>query len=329
MPKILIIRFSSIGDIVLTTPVVRCIKKQIPGAVVHYVTKKSFRGILENNPHIDQIFTIEKDIDEVADQLKKEDYDFIVDLHHNLRSTLLKRKLKKPSSAFPKLNIKKFLLTQFKINRLPELHVVDRYFEAVKPLKVHSDILVGDFIIPAADEVNINDFGIPDKFVAFAIGAQMTTKKLPNEKIAELLNKIKLPVVLLGGETDFDNSEIIMQKISARSEENKIINLCGRLNLNQSASVVRQSLKIITHDTGLMHIASCFRKPTVSIWGNTTPDFGMYPYMPMNPALYSIHEVKDLKCRPCSKIGYKECPKKHFNCMNQQNLDKIAREVNS
>ncbi|MBL7900243.1 MAG: glycosyltransferase family 9 protein [Crocinitomicaceae bacterium] len=328
MPKILIIRFSSIGDIVLTTPVARCIKKQIPDAVVHYVTKKSFRGILENNPNIDHVYTIEKDIDEVSDQLKKEDYDFVVDLHHNLRSALLKRKLKKPGASFPKLNIKKFLLTQFKINRLPELHVVDRYFEAVKPLKVQSDILVGDFIIPPADEVDINNFDIPEKFVAFAIGAQMTTKKLPNEKIAALLDKIKLPVVLLGGETDFDNSEIIMKKIAARNEENKIINLCGRLNLNQSASVVRQSLKIITHDTGLMHIASCFRKQTISIWGNTTPDFGMYPYMPMNPALYSIHQVENLKCRPCSKIGYKECPKKHFNCMNLQNLDKIAKEVN-
>lgn len=323
MPKYLIIRFSSIGDIVLTTPVVRCLKKQKPGAIIHYVTKKAFKSILENNPNIDKVFTIEKEVDEVADLLKAENYDFVIDLHHNLRSALLKRKLGKPAAAFPKLNVKKFLLTQFKIDRLPHLHVVDRYFEAVKPLGVHSDLLVCDYFIPPADEVKPTDFGIPEKYVAFAIGAQLNTKKLPNEKLISIIQRTNQHVVLLGGETDFDNAELIAKACPG------ITNLCGRLNLNQSASVVRQCQKLVTHDTGMMHIASCFRKQTISIWGNTVPSFGMYPYMPMNPAFYSIHEVKELKCRPCSKIGYAACPKKHFNCMNLQNLDAIVKDVNA
>lgn len=321
MPKYLIIRFSSIGDIVLTTPVVRCLKKHKPDCVIHYVTKKSFKSILENNPNIDKVICIDKDVDEVVGDLKKEDYDFVIDLHHNLRSAILKRKLKKPSATFPKLNVKKFLLTQFKINRLPELHIVDRYFEAVKSLGVQSDLLVCDYFIPPADEVNPADYGIPSTYFAFAIGAQLNTKKLPNDKIISIIQKMNQPVVLLGGETDFDNAEIISKACP------QVINLCARLNLNQSASIVKQCQKIITHDTGMMHIASCFKKTIISIWGNTVPDFGMYPYIPMNPGSYSMHEVKDLKCRPCSKIGYKECPKKHFNCMNLQNVDAIVKDV--
>lgn len=321
MPKYLVIRFSSIGDIVLTTPVIRCLKKQKPDAIIHYVTKKSFKSILEHNPNVDKIFCIDKDVDEVVNDLKKENYDFIIDLHHNLRSAILKRKLKKPSATFPKLNVSKFLLTRLKINRLPELHVVDRYFEAVKPLGVYPDLLVCDYFIPPADQVNPTDYGVEGDYFAFAIGAQLATKKLPNEKIISIIQKTNKPFVLLGGEGDFDNGELISKACS------NCINLCGRLNLNQSASIVKQSVKLVSHDTGMMHIASSFRKKTVSIWGNTVPDFGMFPYMPMNPGLYTIHEVKDLKCRPCSKIGYAQCPKKHFNCMNLQNTDAIVKDI--
>jgi len=306
---------------VLTTPILRCLKKQKPDCQIHYITKSAFKSILENNPNVDKIYTIEKDVNEVIDELKKEAYDFVIDLHHNLRSSILKRKLKKPSASFPKLNVKKFLLTQFKLDRLPDLHVVARYFEAVKPLGVYPDFLVGDFIIPSRDEVNLLDYKIPDNYFVYAIGAQLNTKKLPTTKIIELVKKLNRPVVLVGG----DNDSVAGNEI-ARACANAI-NLCGKLNLNQSASIVKQSLKLITHDTGMMHIGSCFRKQTISIWGNTVPAFGMYPYMPMNPNNYTIHQVDNLKCRPCSKIGYNECPKKHFNCMNNQNIDAIVKDV--
>lgn len=322
MPKYLVIRFSSIGDIVLTSPVIRCLKKQKPDAEIHFVTKSAFKVLLENNPYIEKVITFQKEIDEIVDVLKKENYDFIIDLHHNLRSTRLKRKLKKSSATFPKLNYKKFLLTTFKINRLPDVHVVDRYFKAVESLGIKNDELGLDYFIPEQDEVHISDFGIPENFIAFSIGAQFNTKKLPNKKIIELIQKINLPVVLLGGETDFDNAEEICKSNSS------IINLCGRVNLNQAASVLKHATKVVTHDTGLMHIASSFNKPIISIWGNTVPAFGMYPYFPQNKSGFSIHEVAKLKCRPCSKIGYQKCPKKHFDCMMKQDLDLIANDVN-
>lgn len=318
MPKYLIIRFSSIGDIVLTSPIIRSLRNQKPDCEIHYITKRSFSDILQNNPYIDRVISIENEIDEVISELKDENYDFIIDLHNNLRSLRLKKKLSRPSAAFPKLNFKKFLYTNFKWNYMPDFHIVERYFEAVKPLGISKDDRGLDYFIPEKDEVNLEDIGINTPFIAFSIGAQFATKKLPNDKIIELINKINFSVVLLGGESDIENSKQIESQVS------NVINLCGQLNLNQSASILNQSKSVITHDTGLMHIAAAFNKKIISIWGNTTPDLGMYPYMPGHENLYSIHEV-ELKCRPCSKIGFDKCPKSHFNCMKLQNLNEIAQ----
>jgi len=104
-------------------------------------------------------------------------------------------------------------------------------------------------------------------------------------------------------------------------------NGCGDFTLQQSASIVKQANALLTNDTGLMHIASCFEIPVISIWGNTVPSLGMYPYFPKKPTYYSIHEVKNLSCRPCSKIGYATCPKGHFRCMLEQDSMEIARDI--
>ena len=321
MKKILIVRFSSIGDIVLTTPVIRCLKTQRPELEIHYLTKASYQSLVEHNPYIDKVITIDKEISEVLPELKNEVYDFVVDLHSNLRTKRLKLALRKPSRAFPKLNFKKFLLTNFRINRMPAVHIVDRYFEPVKMLNIKNDQQGLDYFIPAKDHVDLSEFNIPNNFVAFAIGAQFATKKLPEQNIIELVSKIGIPVVLLGGKEDAKIGNAI-----AKACENAI-NLCGKLNLNQSASVIQQAQKVVSHDTGLMHIAAAFQKPIISIWGNTVPDLGMYPYLPQNDSTFSMHEVDDLKCRPCSKIGYQKCPKGHFNCMVQQNLEQIAEDI--
>ncbi len=139
----------------------------------------------------------------------------------------------------------------------------------------------------------------------------------------ELLKKIEAPIVLLGGP---DDKPVGSQLTQSRSN---IIDLTGQLSLNQSASIIEQSEKVLSHDTGLMHIAAAFKKPIISVWGNTIPDLGMYPYMPTHPNQFSVHEVSGLKCRPCSKIGHQTCPKNHFGCMNRQDLDRIADSVNA
>lgn len=314
MKKILIIRFSSIGDIVLTTPVVRCIKKQQPETEIHYLTKRSFRGILENNPYITKIHTIEKEIDEVMEELKKENFDQVIDLHNNLRSSRVKMKLGKPSSTFKKLNFQKWILVNLKIDRMPAKHVVDRYMDTVAEMGIKNDRQGLDYFIPAKDEVNVNELPASHQkgYIAFVIGAKHYTKQLPVEKIISICKKIDQPIVLLGGKEDVQRGEDI-----AKAVGNNVYNTCGNYNLNQSASLVKQATKVISHDTGLMHIASAFKKEIISVWGNTVPAFGFSPYLP-GPGSKMV-EVKELSCRPCSKIGYDKCPKGHFKCMREIN----------
>src|SRR4051812_16746459 len=117
--KFLIIRFSSIGDIVLTTPVIRCLKQQVADAEVHYLTKNSFKEIIESNPYVDKLHLLRNDFDGMIDELKKEKFDYIIDLHHNLRTLKVKKALGIPAHSFNKLNLKKWLLTAIKINLLP------------------------------------------------------------------------------------------------------------------------------------------------------------------------------------------------------------------
>lgn len=323
MKKVLIIRFSSIGDIVLTTPVLRCIRLQT-GAEVHFLTKESFRGVVEHNPHISRVHTIRKKVSEVLPALKSEGYDFVVDLHRNLRSWQVKTALGVPSKSFDKLNWEKWLLVNLGINRLPQLHIVDRYLAAAAPLGVQNDGLGLDYFIPETDDVAAKVFldrhlgaHIP-AFIALVTGAAHATKRLPEARLVELCRLISMPVVLLGGPDELEQGE----RIVAQSGQH-VLNGCGKLKLNQSAAVLRQAQTVITHDTGLMHIAAALGKNIVSIWGNTVPEFGMAPYMPDGNTVGKILEVKGLSCRPCSKIGHQTCPKGHFRCMNDIDFSEI------
>jgi len=310
LKKILIIRFSSIGDIVLTTPIIRCLKQQT-SAKIYYLTKKNFTEILENNPYIDELITFEKEYTEVAEYLKELDFDLIIDLHHNLRSMLVKSFLNKPAFSFNKLNIHKWLIVKLGINFLPKKHIVDRYFDTLKEIGIVNDFEGLDFFIDKKNEVETNKLiNDNNEFIAFVIGAKFNTKQLTSEKIISICNKINYPVLLLGGNEDFEKGESIVKNTNSN-----IINVCGKYNLIQSASIIKNAKLVITHDTGLMHIASSFNKNIISIWGNTIPEFGMYPYLPKKEN-FKIVEVKNLKCRPCSKIGFNQCPKKHFNCID-------------
>lgn len=322
--KILIVRFSSIGDVVLTTPVVRCIKQQLPDAIIHFISKKAFLPVLVNNPYIDRVITIEKSVDEVLDQLKSEAYDYVIDLHHNVRTLRLKRALKTRSFAFPKENIRKFLLTQFKYNILPKVHVVDRYFEAVKHLGVTSDGLGCDIVLTEKDQVNLAEYQLTEKqFLAVAMGAQFATKQLPVDLLVRCLAPINQPIVLLGGGMDSERASAVVKALPTAT----IVDLTGKLSLLQSTDITAKASVLLTSDTGLMHLASAMNTPIVSVWGNTVPDFGMYPYFPGNQKQFSIYEVPNLSCRPCSKIGYQSCPKKHFKCMELQDVAAIRKDV--
>ena len=325
----------------------------MPGVEIHYITKKAFQGIIENNPYISKAHYIEKgsgtftlkgvsknkknspnSFNRVIKDLKKEDFDLIIDLHNNLRSMQIKIALRKPSFTFKKLNTKKWLLVNLKINKMPSIHIVERYLKTVESIGITNDRKGLDYFIPQKDEVNIDSLPLSHRngYIGFVIGAKHFTKQLPTEKIISICKKINLPIILLGGKEDFDRGNLIKENIdnaqyasflmdsienngdgSNKNSISTIYNACGKFNLNQSASLIKQAYNIITHDTGLMHIASAFNKKIISVWGNTVPAFGFAPYLPHPKS--KIIEVQNLSCRPCSKIGYGKCPKTHFKCM--------------
>lgn len=321
--KFLIIRLSSIGDIVLTTPVVRCLKKKFPEAEIHYLVKAAYKNILSGNPYISKLHLWDENFKTTIQQIQAENFDYIIDLHHNLRTLRIKRALKKTCSfSFPKLNIQKWLLTALKINVLPNKHIVDRYMETVVSLGVVNDGKGLDYFIPEKDQFQVTELPTThvSGYIGIVIGAALNTKKLPLGKLVELCTKISHPIILLGGPEDKETGDII-----ARHDPIKMYNACGKFNLNESAWIVQNALLIITHDTGLMHIAAAFDKKIIAVWGNTVPAFGMYPYYGKQNNKSFNAQVEGLSCRPCSKIGYAKCPRGHFKCMQQQDIDAIVK----
>jgi len=322
--KVLFLRFSSIGDIVLTTPVVRCLKQQA-GAEVHFLSKQAFEPILTSNPYIDRVFSFQKKVSEVIPALKAERYDYIIDLHHNLRSRWVRWQLGRPCRAFDKLNFKKWLLVNWSIDRLPDIHIVQRYMATVAHLGVQYDGKGLDFFIPEGNDWSHGEQAdkIPaTPYIAFVLGATHATKRLPEEKIMDICSQLKQQVVLLGGKSEMEIGRRI-----ALAAGSHIIDLCGKLSLYESASVVRDAAVVLTHDTGLMHIAAAFQKTIVSVWGNTVPEFGMYPFYPTGIQRNTSLEVLGLSCRPCSKIGFDRCPKGHFKCMQGIPTERVIEQL--
>lgn len=293
----------------------RCIKQQLPQAEVHFATKKDFHSIVQHNPYIDKVHLLETSLTAFVKQLKQEQFDYVIDLHHNTRTWLIKLQLGVKAWSFNKLNFEKWLLVTFKINRLPQQHIVDRYLQTCAPLGVTNDGQGLDYFIGSNDVVDTGSLppGFNNGYVAWVIGAKQNTKKFPAAKIVKAISGQRWPVVLLGGKEDAAEGDSIAAQTTGGVP---VFNAAGKYSLNQSASLVQQAALVFTNDTGLMHIAAAFKRPVISIWGNTIPQFGMYPYMGDKQVTNVRMEVPDLPCRPCSKLGFDACPRGHFKCMN-------------
>ena len=328
--KFLIIRFSSIGDIVLTTPVIRCLKMQVPDAEVHFLVKNSFRSVVEHNPYIDKLHVLAHSWELMIELLKTEDYDYIIDLQHNFKTLRIKKALSagsggnKKSFSFYKLNIQKYFYTAFKINMLPKVHIVDRYLKTVESFGVKNDGAGLDYFIAAHEETKKEDIPASHSagYMACVIGAAHGTKRWPVHKWIEFCKKMDHPVILLGGDEDVTSGDEI-----AAIDPIKVFNACGKFRINESADLVKKAKIVITNDTGLMHIAAAFKRPIISLWGNTVPSFGMKAYYGDSPVSDVIMQTNKLWCRPCSKIGYKKCPLGHFKCMEKIEANEVLEKV--
>lgn len=319
--KLLLLRFSSIGDIVLTSPVLRCVKHQLKDGEIHFATKSAFADLVRFNPHVSKVHELGDDLNGLIAQLRAEHFDAVIDLHHNLRTARIKRALGVPATSFPKLNIEKWLLVNLKLDRLPRIHIVDRYLSAAAHLGVENDGLGLELFIPEEREVPLTALPASHQggYTALAIGAAHATKRLPQHRLIELAHLIEGPIVVIGGKEDQQVARAIGDAIGGR-----VFDATGRFDILGSASLIQRARSVIAHDSGSMHIACAFGRPVVSVWGNTVPGFGMGPYQPQHPERARISEVMDLPCRPCSKIGFDRCPKGHFRCMEKQDLRRIA-----
>ena len=318
--KFLVIRFSSIGDIVLASPVLRCLKQQVSTAEIHFVTKRSFAAVTEANPYIDKFFYLDNDLNKLIDELRKEDYDYVIDLHNNFRSNKIRRALNKQYRSIDKLNWQKFLLTKLRINLMPGKHITERSLETVAEFGVKNDGRGLDYFIPEKDLITEEDIPASHHagYIAIVIGASYATKKLPVYKLQELVKQIDFPVILVGGREDVTEGEAV-----ASVDTGKVYNACGKFNLNESADIVRRSRLVISHDTGLQYIACAFNKPVVAIWGSTSPKLNVEPYYPASVVNKYENVFVDLNCQPCSKYGNRKCPLGHFKCMREQNIMRI------
>jgi ADP-heptose:LPS heptosyltransferase len=320
--KILVIRFSSMGDIIYTTPVVRCLKKQLNGAEIHFITKPAFKYIYDNNPYVDKLLLLKPNLSETISDIKAEGYDYIIDLHNNLRTAIIKLRTGIKSSTYKKQTIRKWLSLKFNLKLVPPVHLVGRYLKAVAFLNVTNDNQPIDYYIKASHQLDkLLPASHQQDYVAFVIGATHFTKRMPNEKIISICNVIDKPVVLLGGNDVKDNGDIIATAIGG-----EIYNACGITSLDESVFLVSKAAKVIGFDTGLTHIAEAFNVPIVSVWGGTVPELlGVQPYKVKEVLVAGI----ELPCRPCSKFGLPACPLGHFKCMHDIPEQDITQFVNN
>jgi len=318
--KILVIRFSSMGDIIYTTPVVRCLKKQLPGAEVHFLTKPAFKYIYDNNPYVDKLLLLKPTLAETIAEIQAERYDYIIDLHNNLRTSLIKLRTGVKSSTYKKQRLRKWLSLKFKLKLVPAIHLVDRYLKTVAFLGVKNDDQPIDYYIKSDHDLkSLLPPSHQTNYVAFVIGATHFTKRMPNEKIARICREIKHPVVLLGGNDVKANGEFIA------AQTPNAYNACGTTSLDESVFLVSKATVVLGFDTGLTHIAEAFEVPIASIWGGTVPELlGVQPYKVKDVMVTGI----DLPCRPCSKFGLEKCPLGHFKCMNDMPEEPIIHFAN-
>lgn len=300
----------------LTSPLVRVLKKQL-GAEVHFLTKSSFDSVIKTNPHIDRILVLENSLLDLRKKIRSEGYDVVLDLHNNLRSRLVTLGMGLKVFRLDKLNFQKWMLVNFKINILPKKHIVERYLETGKELGLKDDGGGLDFFTEKKEATT-------GSFVAMVLGAAHFTKRFPPEKVLEVCKKIEGNIVFIGGKEEMEVGHWIQSKLP----EGKAENFCGRLNLQESADIVRSARVVVTNDTGMMHISAAMGKKMVTIWGSTVPEFGMFPWLRKGEGEFQIFEVKDLSCRPCSKIGHQSCPRGHFKCMQLINEGLVANAVN-
>lgn len=315
MKNILVIRFSSIGDIVLCSPVVRHLKQN--GHQVTMITKPSFKALWKNNPNVDELIVADQITPEVISELKDKAFDVVVDLHNNSRSNKIKRGLGIKAYTIKKSNVNKALLVWLKSKSFASSHIVDRYLDTITELVERKDSLGLDFFEDEPTE-KVESY-LNKSYAVYVIGGQHQGKMMSVNRMIELCKQVQVPLYLLGGPDDKASGE----QIEKASGNDKVVNLAGALSLMDSVNLLKQAKFVISHDTGLMHIASAYKKNIISLWGATTPELGFAPY---KPGVNSVIIEQPHWLRPTSKLG-KQRFSKSINFIDRIPVETILKEM--
>ncbi len=329
--KILLIRLSSIGDIVLTTPLIRRLRAAFPSAQIDYVVKEGFADLLRHHPALDRIYTVpmsarRADLSALHQELKRNQYDTVLDLHKNFRSLYLSRGLgRRYKKRLRKYGIRRFLLVKTGINLYDTVvPVYQRYLDVAAGLGLADDDKGSELFLPQqiADSLpdDVADFLQQGEFIALAPGAGFATKRWPVERFAAVAREILAQgnrCCILGSPTE--------QKLAGQIREQApgCADFTGRLSLLESAHVVGKARRLLTNDSGLMHIAEAMGTPVVALFGSTVRELGFFPFLPGSVVI----ENSSIACRPCSHIGRTACPKGHFLCMKSLDVSRVVQAL--
>jgi heptosyltransferase-2 len=329
--RILILRLSSIGDILLSTPFIRQTRIRFPEATIDFVVKKQFLELIKFNPHLNKIYEYDpqqkfKGLLSLGLELRDKKYHYVFDLHNNPRTKILSA-LSRHENRYKisKDKLKRFLLVKLKLNLYSEITTIpDRYLRTGKILGITDDHKSLEIYWKNETEFYINSLlkenGITSRFITLAPGAGYFTKKWPLEKYSDLITKIlkdtNFYILILG-------SSIEQPYLSNLIKDDRILNLAGKISLSEAAAILSRSTVLVSNDSGLMHMSTAVKTPVIALFGSTVKELGFFPYLADAVAL----ENKGLKCRPCSHLGRNKCPKKHFKCMNDITVDNVFDQI--
>ena len=328
--KILVIRLSSLGDVILTLPFIKVIKEIFPDSEINYITKASYSEIIKFTPLIKKLIIVDdelnfKGLKELRKKLSNEKYDLVIDLHNNLRTFYIKLFLRGHARviSFKKFSIRKFLLVKFKINLMKDLPpIYVRYIQTLLKIPgISSDIsrigLTQDLYTDSQSKQNLekilneNNIPIDKQLICIIPGSKHFTKTYPAENYVELIRKFdktKYSIILIGK----GNDKVIIDSVKSKCDNN-VYDFCNNLSLIELAELVKKCSIVIGGDTGPIHIAESLNIPLLMIVGSSVREFGFYTQSKGAIVL----ENKNLKCRPCSHVGRDKCPKGHFKCMKE------------
>ncbi len=340
LASVLLIRLSSIGDIILTTPLIRALGVRYPEAAIDFVTKQEFAELLGQHPRLRRVYAFDSrrgfsGLRELAREVRSQRYDLIVDLHVNPRSLyLLSFAGAHMTRRYRKHTLKRQMLKRFRINYLKDARpVLERYFTALEDFGVYHDGLGPDIYLDAPSreraEGILRDF-IPQgglRLIGLAPGASHGTKRWPAARFAKaalrLAEASEAGVVLLGSRQDEPVAQEVKDKLG-KARALPVLDLVGKLRLLETAAVIQGLDLVISNDTALMHMAGAVKTPVVAVFGPTSRELGFFPF----GENARVVEKLDLECRPCSLHGDEFCPEGHFRCMKEISADQVATAAN-